>query len=107
MFRPFDLEIRHFTFDDTRVSTVAARRQAMTNNIAQQATPQTVMENGVNQLEFGNGRANEAERLDEAEAIRVEAVSQTGLVHDEAHDEMGQEQGIQLLNDTDRLEGAQ
>ncbi len=68
----------------------------MTNNIAQEATPQAVMEAGINQLEVGNGGANEAQRLDETEAHRVEVVSQTSLVHDKAHDEMGQEQGVQL-----------
>ncbi len=28
-------------------------------------------------------------------------------MHDEAHDEMGQEQGVQLLNDTDGFERTQ
>src|SRR5689334_13552827 len=107
MVRAFELKVGHFTFDDARVSTVAAGRQDMTNNIAQEPTPQAVMEERVNQLEFGNGSANEVQRLNEAEATWVEVVDQTGLVHDEAHDEMGQEQGVQFLNDPHGLEGAQ
>ena len=94
MLRAFKLKIGHFAFNDARVGTVAAEGQAMAHNIAQEAPPQPVMERRGDQLEFGDRGSNEPERLDKAEAVGVEVKGQAGLVHDEAHDKMGQEQGI-------------
>ena len=94
MLRAFKLKIEHFAFDDARVGAVAAEGQAMAHNIPQEAPPQSVMEIGVDQLEFGKGGPNEPQRLDKAEAVGVKVKGQAGLVHDEAHDKMGQEQGI-------------
>src|SRR5215470_12579629 len=61
----------------------------------------------VNQLEFRDGGANEAQGLDKTEAVRVKVSAESSLVHDTADDKMSQESGIQLLNDADGLEGAQ
>ena len=104
MHRAFELEIGHFALDSARVRAVAAGRQDVTDNIAQEPTPQPIMAGRVNQLEFGNGRLDEAQGLDKAEAVGIQAKGHPRLMHDEAHDEMRQEQGVQLLNDAEGFE---
>ena len=58
-------------------------------------------------LELGDGVADDFQRMDEAEAVRVELLVQCGLVHQSTDYVMGNEQGIQFLDHADRFQAAE
>jgi hypothetical protein len=51
--------------------------------------------------------ADDFQRMDEAEAVRVELLVQCGLVHQSTDYVMGNEQGIQFLDHADRFQAAE
>lgn len=68
------------------------------SDITQEARPEPGMVSGVHHLKLRDGIANQAQGVDEAQAVWVKVMSQSRSVHNRADDEMGDEQGIQLLN---------
>src|SRR5258705_10928452 len=59
------------------------------------------------QLEIGNSIADETHGVDETQGVGVQMSHLSSLVDGETDDKMGQQQGIQLLQDSFRFEGTQ
>jgi hypothetical protein len=89
------------------IGPIAAFGKQVADQITPQALQEFNQEVACRHLELGDGVADDFQRMDEAEAVRVELLVQCGLVHQSTDYVMGNEQGIQFLDHADRFQAAE
>ena len=107
MFNPFQVKVGHLPFDDPRVDTLAAFGQSIAGDVPEEPLLQESALFWGHHLTFGDGVAEQAHRVDKAQAIRVDARLQSGLVHDATDHLVGHQQSIECLDHPHGLLAAQ